>query len=282
MIVGLTLRKNPKGLSFRPFLICHQLGDKSSDFSLTLAFYEYSIPMMPTLIARSLFAWGRVAGAIAGCFALGLSGRAAPGELPKYTSRVETCEAILREFQADPQLAIPPAVLRQSRALVIVNQVKAGLLLGLRHGYGVVLARQTDGTWSIPVFVRAGEASLGLQAGGQRAETIYVIMDDATTRLLFNGRVNLGADVRAIAGPTIYEAEKVSADLLTAPVLVYGRNHGYYAGATVRTGWLGRDDDANWKYYETPYVLPELIYSDFVKAPPAVQPLVDFVAEITR
>ena len=29
----------------------------------------------------------------------------------------------------------------------------------------------------------------------------------------------------------------------------------------MKTGWLDRDDPANWDYYETPYVLPELLYS---------------------
>ena len=205
-----------------------------------------------------------------------------PAKADKYTARIETCEAILREFQDDDQLSIPAEVLRQAKALVIVNQVKGGLILGLQHGYGVVLARRDDGTWSIPVFIKAGEASLGLQLGGQRTETIYVVTDKETVRRLFDGRVNIGVDARAIAGPRTYEAEKVNQEILTTPVLVYGRNHGYYAGATVMTGWLDRNDSLNWDYYRTPYVLPELLYGDFVKVTPQVRPLVDYVAQITR
>jgi len=205
-----------------------------------------------------------------------------PEKTDKLTGRVETCEAILREFQADPQLAIPAEILRQSKALAIVNQVKGGLILGLQYGYGVVLARRDDGSWSIPVFIKAGEASLGLQLGGQRTETIYVLMDKDTVRRLFDGRVNIGVDARAIAGPRTYEAEKVNKDILTTPVLVYGRNQGYYAGATVKTGWIDRNDSANWDYYHTPYVLPELLYGDFVKVTPQVRPLVDYVTQITR
>lgn len=205
-----------------------------------------------------------------------------PAKTDKLTGRVETCEAILREFQADPQLAIPAEILRQSKALVIVNQVKGGLILGLQYGYGVVLARRDDGSWSIPVFIKAGEASLGLQLGGQRIETVYVLMDRDTVRRLFDGRVNIGVDARAIAGPRTYEAEKVNKDILTTPVLVYGRNQGYYAGATVKTGWIDRNDAANWDYYHTPYVLPELLYGDFVKVTPQVRPLVDYVTQIAR
>lgn len=200
----------------------------------------------------------------------------------RLTGRVETCEAILREFQEDPRLAIPSEVLRQARAVVVVNQIKGGLILGLQYGYGVVLARRADGSWSIPVFIRAGEASIGLQLGGQRTETIYTIMNDETVRLLFANRFNIGADARAIAGPRTYEAEKVNREILDTPVLVYGRNHGLYAGATVKAGWIARDDDTNFSYYDTPYTLPELLYGDFVAPPAGVRPLMDFVATITR
>ena len=200
----------------------------------------------------------------------------------KQTVRFETCEAILREFQADPQLAIPAQILSKARGLVIVNQIKGGLIVGLQYGYGTVLARRADGSWSIPVLLRAGEASLGLQLGGQRTETIYVLMDDATVRRLFDGRMNIGVDARAIAGPRTYEAEKLNREILTTPVLVYGRNQGYYAGATIKTGWIDRDDNANWDYYTTPYVLPELLYGNFVTAPASVRPFMDFVTAITR
>lgn len=204
---------------------------------------------------------------------------AAPDRL---TSRIETCEAILREFQEDPQLAIPREVLREARAIVVVNQVKGGLILGLQYGYGVVLARRADRSWSIPVFVRAGEASLGIQLGGQRTETIYVIMNDETVRHLFENRMNIGVDARAIAGPRTYETEKVNRDILDTPVLVYGRNHGLYAGATVKTGWISRDDATNRDYYATPHALPELLYGNAVQPPAGVRPLMDFVAAITR
>lgn len=199
----------------------------------------------------------------------------------KYVTRFETCEAILREFQADPQLAIPADVLRQARALVIVNQVKGGLVLGLQYGYGTVLVRRPDGAWSIPVLVKAGEASLGLQLGGQRVETIYVLMDDQTPRLLFANRFNIGVDARAVAGPRVYEAEKLSRDILSTPVLVYGRGQGYYAGATVKTGWIDRDDSANSTYYKTHYTMPELLYGDAVPPTPAVLPLINYVTSLT-
>ncbi|MBC8010737.1 MAG: lipid-binding SYLF domain-containing protein, partial [Burkholderiales bacterium] len=196
--------------------------------------------------------------------------------------RLATIDSILREFQSDPQLAIPAEVLREARAIVIVNQVKGGLIVGLQFGYGVVLARRPDETWSVPVFLRAGEASLGLQLGGKRTETIYALMDDATVRLLFLGRMNIGVDARAVAGPRTYEVERMNREILDTPVLVYGRNHGLYAGATVKTGWIDRDDGSNRDYHHTPHTLPEILFGDVVAPTPATRPLIDYVTEITR
>jgi SH3 domain-containing YSC84-like protein 1 len=217
------------------------------------------------------------------CLAPAAFAQTEPASEPdRMTARIETCEAILREFQADKQIAIPDEVLRRAQGLVIVNQVKGGLVVGLQYGYGVILARRPDGTWSVPVFLRAGEASVGLQLGGHRAETIYVINDEAAVRLLFLGRTNFGVDAGAQAGPRAYEKELTNRELLEARVLVYTRNQGYYAGATVKTGWLDRDDRANREYYHTPHTLPEILYGDVVRVTPQVRPLVDYVTAITR
>lgn len=210
-----------------------------------------------------------------------------PPESPSATSvklgaRITACETILRDFQADPQLAIPEAVLREARGIVIVSQVKGGLVVGLQFGHGVVLARRPDGEWSAPVIVRAGEASLGLQLGGKRTETVYMLMNDDTVRLLFQGRTNIGVDVLAIVGPRSYEAELVNRDILATPVLVYGRDHGLFAGATVKTGWLERNDSANRDFYGTSHTMPEILFGDIVTPPASARSITNFVTTITR
>lgn len=197
--------------------------------------------------------------------------------------RMESAEAILREFMADPETALPREVLQQARGLVIVNQFRAGFIVGAQVGYGVILVRRPDNTWSIPVFLKAGEASVGLQLGAKAVETIYVITDDETPRLLFqNRRFNIGVDARAVAGPSSADAEAVNREILDTPVLVYTKNRGLFAGATVRTGWLARHDEANYRFHNTTRTLPELLYSDVVPGAPESRPLRDYVRAITR
>lgn len=200
----------------------------------------------------------------------------------EYVKRLDSCEAILREFQSNPDTAIPEQLLRRAHAIVIVNQFKAGFIIGVKDGYGVLLLKRKDGTWSVPAFLKASEASIGFQAGGRAVETVLVFTEDQSPRLLFTQKFNVGADAEAIVGPKAADVEKTSNQLRKNPVLVYTKSRGLYAGATVRTGYLTRDDEANHQFYETPYALPEIVDSDWITPPPDVANLVGFVTKITR
>ncbi len=194
-------------------------------------------------------------------------------------SRVETCEAILQGFQIGAN-RIPPQVLQKAKAIIIVNQFKAGFLLGIKDGYGVIMAKRPDGQWSIPVLISAGEASVGLQIGATSVETVYIITDDNTPRMLFKQRFNVGVDAKAVAGPKDAEVERLNAEILRTPMLVYTKNAGLFAGATVKAGHLSRSDWANSLLYNTKYTMPELLYSDWVKPIDEVKPLMALVKKL--
>jgi SH3 domain-containing YSC84-like protein 1 len=201
---------------------------------------------------------------------------------PDLVVRVETCEAILREFMANPATAIPSGVLQQARGIMILSQFKAGFVFGVKGGYGVLLVKKPNGHWSIPVLIDASEASLGLQVGAKSVDTICILTDDATPRLLFTNRLNIGVDAKAVAGPSSAEYERdAQKTFVAAPVLVYSKSVGLYAGATVKAGHVQRNDIANFTLYSTAYTMPELLYSDWVSPPADVQPLMSFLQQIS-
>jgi lipid-binding SYLF domain-containing protein len=213
---------------------------------------------------------------------LSLISAAGAGEIKRadYAARLQTCEAILQDINHYPDQAIPTSVLRRAKGMVITNQVHVGFLLGVKGGWGVAMVKRANGQWSVPVFVSASELSFGLQAGGKSIETVYLLMDDAATKLLFKSRFNFGIDAKAVAGPAAAEAER-STQTFDAQVLVYSNVKGFYAGATVKTGTISPLNDATRQFYHTDYGLPEILFSDWVAPTPEAQPLMSYVQRLS-
>ncbi|MDE3085103.1 MAG: lipid-binding SYLF domain-containing protein, partial [Verrucomicrobiota bacterium] len=180
---------------------------------------------------------------------------------------LKSSEAILRDFQSQPSTAIPPAVWSKAHAVIIAHQFKAGFLLGFQGGYAVVMVKKSDGSWSVPGFMRAGEASLGLQIGGKATSLVYIITTDEAAHRLLSTNFDVGIDAKAVAGPHASEIES-STDILKTPVLIYSKTSGLYAGATIKSGYLSPNDRANQLFYHTHYGLPEILYSDWIKPAP--------------
>lgn len=195
-------------------------------------------------------------------------------------ARIETCESILQEFQTRTHLRPAPEAWKNAKAILILNQFKAGLLIGVQDGYGVIMVKKADGRWSLPVLINAGEASLGFQLGAKSVESLFIITDVNTPRMLFSNRFNIGVDAKAVAGPKAAETERNQQEILATPLLAYTKSVGLYAGATVKAGHISRNDKANFELYQTKYTLPELLYSDWVQAPAEVQSLMALVQKL--
>ena len=204
---------------------------------------------------------------------------------PKRETLVEhldSCEAILRDLQGNAKTAIPADILQRAKGLVIVNQFQGGFFLGVKDGYAIAMVRRPNGKWSVPAFLNAGELSFGLQIGGKAINTVMVLMDDSTARLLFKNRFNFGAEAKVVAGIRAAEGERVNRPLpADASVLVYSSVEGYYIGAALKTGYLTPHEDANHVFYNTSHRIPELLFSDWVQPPPETKFLMEYVTKIT-
>lgn len=198
-------------------------------------------------------------------------------------THLDTCEAILQDIQGNIKTAIPADILHRAKGIVIVNQFQAGFIFGLKDGYAIAMVRRPNGKWSVPAFLRAGELSFGLQAGGKSINAIYVLMDDATARVLFKNRFNLGAEAKAVAGIRRAESEKVTKPLPgDASVLVYSSTEGFYLGAAIKTGYMSPHEEANRVFYNSEHRLPELLFSDWVTPPAEARFIMDYVTRLTQ
>jgi lipid-binding SYLF domain-containing protein len=198
-------------------------------------------------------------------------------------THLDSCEAILQDIQGNFKTAIPADILHRAKGIVIVNQFQAGFFFGIKDGYAVALARRPNGKWSVPAFLRAGELSFGLQAGGKSINAVYILLDEPTVRLLFKNRFNLGAEAKAVAGIRTAERESVTKTLPgDANVLVYSTSEGLYLGAAIKTGYMSPHNEANQIFYNSDNHLPELLFSDWVTPPPEAHFLMDYVTRLTQ
>jgi len=167
----------------------------------------------------------------------------------KLDERIRRNTEYLVALQRNPQTRIPPQILSRARGIILLHQVKAGLGIGFQAGGGMASVRDPQsGAWSPPAFVSNVEGSYGFQIGGQKSDTVLLLMDDRGMELLKGGGAKIGVNVRATAGPSSAGGE-FKVDSILEPILVYSDAGGLYAGAAIEGGGIGPADKANAVYY---------------------------------
>ena len=123
---------------------------------------------------------------------------------------MELAADVLQELSTIPGQCIPPSLMADAQGLVIVPDVlKAGFLIGGRHGRGIMLVRQPGGAWSNPVFITFSGGSIGWQIGVQATDVVLVFKTRGGLDRIIRGQkqVDFGADIAVAAGPVGRQAE---------------------------------------------------------------------------
>src|SRR6185436_12688298 len=156
-------------------------------------------------------------------------------------SDVDQAVAVIERFEAIPEKAIPPAVMRTARGLAILTVAKAGFIGSVRGGTGIVVAR-TDKTWSGPSAIGTGGLGVGFQAGAEVSELVIVLNTPAAVEAFAKqGNVTLGGALGVAAGPIGRTAEAGVG--LQAAVYTYSRSQGLFAGVSLEGTVIGTRDD---------------------------------------
>ncbi len=168
----------------------------------------------------------------------------------KEIQKVENALRVLEEMMKESDKSIPLNLLERCAGIAIIPDViRAGLVIGGRHGKGVLLVRTGDGGWSDPVFIDIKGGSLGWQAGVQSADIVLVFRTPRSIENITRGKFTLGADVGVAAGPLGRQAEASTDAQLKAEILSYSRSRGLYAGITLQGSSIQVDDKANGNFY---------------------------------
>ena len=188
--------------------------------------------------------------------------------------RVQRAVEVLDEVMRMPEHAIPRKMLEDAYAVAVIpNVVKAGLVVGGRHGKGVISVRLPDGTWSTPSFVSLTGGSVGFQAGVQSTDVVLVFRSVRGVDSIVNGKFTLGADAAVAAGPVGRTAQASTDGQLKAEIYSYSRSRGLFAGVALDGAVISIDHRANASAYGR-NTTPRAAFEGRVrKSPPAV---VDF------
>lgn len=157
---------------------------------------------------------------------------------------------VLDEILQAPDHRVPDSLLRDAEAVAVIPDViKAGLVVGGRHGRGLLSVRGRDGTWSNPTFISITGGSVGFQAGVQSTDVVLVFRTRRGVEGIVNGKFTLGADASVAAGPVGRNANSSTDAQLKAEIYSYSRSRGLFAGVALDGAVLSIDDEANAAVY---------------------------------
>ena len=204
----------------------------------------------------------------------------------KEIAKVEVCADVVRQFVKIPENAAPPILLRNAQAIAVIpGIIKAGFIAGGRYGWGVVMARQDDGSWSNPVFVTLAGGSFGFQAGVQSIDAIMVFKSRQSIERLSRGKFTLGADAAAAAGPVGRSMSAGTDITLGAEVYTYSRSRGLFAGVSLAGSALQIDYDATDKFYGLRGLTAREVFSGgsrIKEVPPVAGHLIQVLTQYTK
>ena len=192
---------------------------------------------------------------------------------------VQSAMVVLREVQSMPDLQIPDQLLARAEGIVILPaNVKIALIGGARFGEGIMLVRTENRAWSNPVFVRAGGGSVGFQWGGQVADIVLVLTTRRSIEGITDGKLTLGADASAAAGPVGRTAMASTSLTFDSEVYAYSRTRGLFAGVSLEGTGIFINSKANRRFYDGESSATRILSA--TGTPPS--PADELVKEVTR
>jgi len=116
-------------------------------------------------------------------------------------------------------------------------------------------------------------SSLGVQLGSSSTDYVLLIITQRGADKILSGKLKLGADASAVAGPT--GANAAGFNDPNIDVLSYSQSKGLFAGVALGTASMTSDDKMNAQLYNKDIDGGQILRTE--KIPAAAQPLVNAV-----
>jgi len=190
--------------------------------------------------------------------------------------------AKFESMQQKPDKRVPADALRQAKGIILLDRTKAGFIFAYQGGGGVVMVKDKKGNWGPLAFMKADEASLGFQVGGQQSFLVILMMnEDSTKTLIADAAFEFGGEARGTAGDSSAGAEG-KVDSIERAVQVYDDRQGLFGGAAIKGGALSPDHDANHAYYGKYVSMQDILFDKKVSPTEPATQLAEKVAQYTK
>jgi lipid-binding SYLF domain-containing protein len=176
--------------------------------------------------------------------------RTSPAKQSDEGMRAEHAASVLEQIMEAPDQGIPEALLKKAYGIAVIPHVVKGAFgIGGRYGKGLVAERNAGGGWGTPLFIEIGGGSFGFQLGVEETDVVMVFTNGDGIKSLLRGKLTIGADASATAGPVGRSAEAGTDILLNSAIYSYSRSKGLFAGVALDGAVLELDNDANRSVY---------------------------------
>jgi SH3 domain-containing YSC84-like protein 1 len=167
----------------------------------------------------------------------------------KAEDKIQKSTEIVVDFNEMNEL-IPAEIVEQSQGIIIIPKlINAGFGIGGKRGKGVAMVRNSDGSWSDPVFVTMTGGSIGFQAGVQSIDLVLLFKDRKTLTSVKKGTFTLGGGVSVAAGPVGRSAGADTDYKMEAEVYSYSRTKGLFAGVSLNGTAIELDEVSTQAFY---------------------------------
>lgn len=213
---------------------------------------------------------------------LGLAWSAPAVERPALEQKAQKLITRFEAMQQKPDKRVPADVLRKAQGIILLDRTKAGFVFAYQGGGGVAMVKDKKGRWGPLAFLKADEASLGFQVGGQQTFLVILLMNEqAAQSLIADAAFEFGGEARGTAGDSSAGAES-KVDSLERSVLIYDERSGLFGGAAIKGGAVSPDHNANHVYYGGDFSMPDILFSGKLKPTPVAISLAGKIGAYAR
>jgi lipid-binding SYLF domain-containing protein len=147
--------------------------------------------------------------------------------------------------------------------LIIPISARIGFIFAGQGGRGVLVVRDQSGKWGGPAFYTLSYASVGLQAGVQVSEVIFLVMSQSAVNSLLSSAVRGGVDA-ALAGGPVGTGSQTS---FQGDFLGFYRSKVAYAGLNLNGAVLSSNDSWNTGFYGKPTTTVDILVRHDASSP---------------